>query len=147
LIGAHLADESSGRVRLRCAAARLGYRLTGPDAAKLGYGIARASEILFAAGAREVYPQVAGIGSIRPGEQSRLETGIAPPRLRLEAFHPMGTAAMGTVTDTNGELRGLPGAYVADGSLLPTALGVNPMVTIIAMARRVARGVADRLAG
>jgi cholesterol oxidase len=66
--------------------------------------------------------------------------------LRLEAFHPMGTAAIGSVTDASGELRELPGSYVADGSLLPTALGVNPMITIIAVARRVARGVAERLA-
>jgi choline dehydrogenase-like flavoprotein len=42
-------------------------------------------------------------------------------------------------------LRQLPGAYVADGSLLPTAPGVNPMITIIAMARRVARGIAEQL--
>jgi choline dehydrogenase-like flavoprotein len=147
VVGVHLADESSGRVRVRGGAARLAYRLTPSDAAALGYGIARASDLLFAAGAREVYPQVAGVASIRPGEQSRLETGIAPSRLRLEAFHPMGTAAMGVVTDVSGELRELPGAYVADGSLLPTALGVNPMVTIIAMARRVARGLADQLAG
>jgi choline dehydrogenase-like flavoprotein len=147
VVGVHLADESSGRVRLRSGAARLGYKLTAADAAALGFGIARASELLFAAGAREVYPQVAGVASIRPGEQSRLEAGIAPARLRLEAFHPMGTAAMGVVTDAAGEMRELPGAYVADGSLLPTALGVNPMITILAIARRVARGVADRLAG
>jgi choline dehydrogenase-like flavoprotein len=147
VIGVHLADTSSGRVRLRGAEARLGYRLTAEDAARLGFGIARASEILFAAGAHEVYPQVAGIGSLRPGEQHQLESGVKPARLRLEAFHPMGTAAVGSVTNLNGELRELPGVYVADGSLLPTALGVNPMVTIIAMARRIARGLADQLTG
>jgi choline dehydrogenase-like flavoprotein len=145
VIGVHLADTSSGRVRLRGGAARLGYRLTRSDAATLGFGIARAADILFAAGAREVYPQIAGVSSIRSGEQNALESGIAPARLRLEAFHPMGTAAMGPVTDEAGELRDLPGAYVADGSLLPTALGVNPMITIIAMARRVARRLADQL--
>jgi hypothetical protein len=147
VIGVHLADESSGRVRLRGGAARLGYKLTGADADKLGYGIARAADILFAAGAREVYPQVAGVSSIRPGAQRQFDDGVKPARLRLEAFHPMGTAAIGGVTHTTGELRALPGAYVADGSLLPTALGVNPMITIIAMARRVARGLADQLAG
>jgi hypothetical protein len=146
VIGVHLADKSSGRVRLRAGEARLGYRLTGEDAERLGYGIVRASEILFAAGAREVYPQVAGVGSLRPGEQRALESGVKPSRLRLEAFHPMGTAALGSVTELDGQLRELPGAYVADGSLLPTALGVNPMITIIAMARRVARGLADQLA-
>ena len=147
VIGVHLADTSSGRVRLRGDAARLGYSLTRADADTLGFGIARAADILFAAGAREVYPQVAGVTSVRPGEQSRLESGLKPAQLRLEAFHPMGTAAVGTVTDLHGQLRDLPGAYVADGSLLPTALGVNPMITIIAMARRIARGLATELAG
>lgn len=146
VIGVHLADTSSGRVRLRGGDARLAYRLTGEDAERLGYGIARASEILFAAGAREVYPQVAGVTSLRPGEQRALESGVKPARLRLEAFHPMGTVALGAATELDGQLPDLPGAYVADGSLLPTALGVNPMITIIAMARRVARGVADQLA-
>ncbi|HEX4735266.1 MAG TPA: GMC family oxidoreductase [Thermoleophilaceae bacterium] len=147
VIGVHLIDTSSGRVRLRGGAARLGYKLTGADAERLGFGIARASELLFAAGAREVYPQIAGISSLAPSEEGRVESGIKPGQLRLEAFHPMGTAAMGVVTDDRGQLRDLPGAYVADGSLLPTALGVNPMITIIAMARRVARGLADQLAG
>jgi choline dehydrogenase-like flavoprotein len=147
VVGVHLADTSSGRVRLRGGAARLGYKLTAADARRLGFGIARASAILFAAGAREVFPQVAGVPSIRPGQHARLESGIKPAQLRLEAFHPMGTAAIGTVTGLDGQLRDLPGAYVADGSLLPTALGVNPMITIIAMARRVARGLADQLAG
>jgi choline dehydrogenase-like flavoprotein len=105
--------------------------------------------MLFAAGAREVYPQVAGVSAIRQGEQRRFEQGVKPAQLRLEAFHPMGTARIGgdsaAVVGIDGQVRALPGLYVADGSLLPTALGVNPMITIIAMARRVARGLADEL--
>jgi choline dehydrogenase-like flavoprotein len=34
---------------------------------------------------------------------------------------------------------------VADASLFPTALGVNPMVTICAVSRRIAAGLAERL--
>jgi choline dehydrogenase-like flavoprotein len=150
VLGVHLADRSEGRVRLRGGAARLGYRLTREDAGTLGFGIARAADILFAAGAREVFPQVAGVESIAPGEQSRFEHGVRPAQLRLEAFHPMGTARMGgdpgSVASADGQVRALPGLYVADGSLLPTALGVNPMVTIVAVARRVAAGLADKLA-
>jgi choline dehydrogenase-like flavoprotein len=149
VIGVHLTDTSPGRVRVRGGAARLGYRLSGGDAATLGFGIARAADILFAAGAREVYPQVAGVERIRSGEQGRFEQGVRPAALRLEAFHPMGTARIGgdagSVTGPDGQVRALAGLYVADGSLLPTALGVNPMVTILAVARRVARDLADRL--
>jgi choline dehydrogenase-like flavoprotein len=169
VIGVHLVDESSGRVRpgrtkpqrgggiesprrsdsSPGSGARLGYRLTAADAGKLGFGIARAADILFAAGAREVFPQVAGVEVLRPGDQSRLENGLRPAQLRLEAFHPMGTARIGgdggSVVRPDGQLHGLPGLYVADGSLLPTALGVNPMITILAVARRVARHLADHL--
>jgi cholesterol oxidase len=50
------------------------------------------------------------------------------------------------VVATDGEVYGAGGLYVADGSLLPSSIGVNPMMTIIAMASRVARQLADRLA-
>jgi choline dehydrogenase-like flavoprotein len=33
--------------------------------------------------------------------------------------------------------------YVADASLFPTSVGVNPMMTVIAVAKQVARGVAE----
>jgi choline dehydrogenase-like flavoprotein len=151
VIGVHLADRSEGRVHVRGAATRSSYRLTPPDAGTLGFGIARAADILFAAGALEVYPQVAGVTVMRAGDQARLEqTRIRPAHLRLEAFHPMGTARIGadpasSVVAPDGQTRDLPGLYVADGSLLPTALGVNPMITIIAVARHIAAGMAERL--
>jgi choline dehydrogenase-like flavoprotein len=68
--------------------------------------------------------------------------------LRLEAFHPMGTAAMGSdpkraVVSPAGETHDLPGLFVVDASVLPTSLGVNPMITIMACARRVARFLAE----
>jgi choline dehydrogenase-like flavoprotein len=152
--GVHLSDRSSGRVALvGDGSMRLSYRLTKEEAGILTYGIARAAEIFFAAGAREVYPQVSGSPVIRPGEVADFES--SPPRpseLRLEAFHPMGTAAMGgdasrSVTTPDGAVRGAEGLYVADASLLPTSLGVNPMMTVIACVSRIAGRLADRLAG
>jgi choline dehydrogenase-like flavoprotein len=150
--GVHLSDRSSGRVGLAGdGSLRISYRLSRAEAATLTYGIARAAEIFFAAGAREVYPQVSGSPTIRPGGVAAFET--TPPRpseLRLEAFHPMGTAAMGgdparSVTTPSGAVRGVEDLFVADASLLPTSLGVNPMMTVIACASRIAGRLAERL--
>ena len=150
--GVHLSDRSAGRVGLsRDGSLRITYRLTDDDAARLTFGIARATELFYAAGAREVYPQIAGIPTIPKDRIADLEA--SPPAvgaLRLEAFHPMGTARMDAdpgagVVATDGALHGAEALYVADGSLLPSSIGVNPMMTIIAMASRVARQLADRL--
>lgn len=152
--GVHLSDRSVGRVGLASdGSLRITYRLTADEARTLTYGIARGAEMLFAAGAREVYPQVSGNPVIPRGRLADFEA--SPPRpdqLRLEAFHPMGTAAMGadpgaSVTTPEGAVRGAEGLYIADASLLPTSPGVNPMMTVIAFAYRVARALAGRMAG
>ena len=97
-------------------------------------------------------PQISGLPTLPRGSIAELEA--SPPRrraMRLEAFHPMGTARMDAdprrgVTGTDGAVHGAEALYVADGSLLPSSIGVNPMMTIIAMASRVARQAAERLA-
>jgi choline dehydrogenase-like flavoprotein len=154
VIGVHLSDRSQGRVFVRGGALRVGYRLLREDADALRFGIARAADVHFAAGALEVYPQVGRVAVLRPGEQERLiEQGrFHPAELRLEAFHPMGTARMGadprtSVVSASGEMHDVPGLFVADASLFPTSLRVNPMITIMAVARRVAAGIVEAGAG
>ena len=129
---------------------RLSYRLKDEEARRIQFGIARAAEIHFAAGATEVYPNVGPVAVIPRGGLEEFEsTALRPADLRLEAFHPMGTARMGadpasSVTDPAGAVRGTTGLYVADASLLPTSVGVNPMMTIIACSLRVAGAIAER---
>lgn len=58
----------------------------------------------------------------------------------------MGTCRMGSdrasaVCDGNGAVYGMSGAYVADASLFPASSGVNPMITIMALARYVAQRI------
>jgi choline dehydrogenase-like flavoprotein len=150
--GVHLSDASAGRVRIGSdGATRVTYRLTRDDGRRLTFGIARAAEIFFAAGATEVYSQIRGAPVIERGRVADIEAADPhPAALRLEAFHPMGTARMSAdpafgVTGVDGSVHGTRGLYVADGSLLPSSLGVNPMMTISAMSAHVARGLAERL--
>jgi choline dehydrogenase-like flavoprotein len=147
-IGVHLHDRSSGRVALAGnGSLRLSYELSAEEARTIQFGIARAAEVHFAAGATEVYPNTGPVSVIKRGQLADFESRrFRPGDLRLEAFHPMSTARMGSdpatsVTDPEGAVRGTEGLYVADGSLLPSSVGVNPMMTIIACAMRVAEGV------
>jgi choline dehydrogenase-like flavoprotein len=150
-IGVHLCDRSAGRVGLGAEGSlRASYRLTGDDAGRLAYGIARAAEIHFAAGATEVYPNIARVGVLRPGDLTQFEaTSFKPSELRLEAFHPMGTARIAAdpgegACATDGSVHGIRDLYVADASLFPTSVGVNPMMTVIAFAKQIARGLAEK---
>jgi choline dehydrogenase-like flavoprotein len=153
-IGVHLCDKSSGRVGLGAEGSlRAGYKLTPDDADRLAFGIARAAEVHFAAGATEVYPNVARVGVLKPGDLARFEvTSFKPSELRLEAFHPMGTARIAAderegACAIDGSVHGTRDLYVADASLFPTSVGVNPMMTIIAFSKQVARGLAEETAG
>jgi choline dehydrogenase-like flavoprotein len=148
-IGVHLSDESAGRIDLAGdGSLRTTYRLTNEDADRLVYGIARAAEVHFAAGAAEVYPNIGRVGALHKRDLAAFEaTSFKPAELRLEAFHPMGTARIdsdeaGGVCAADGSVGGVSGLYVADASLFPTSVGVNPMMTIIAFAKRVAAGLA-----
>ncbi|GDY29130.1 GMC oxidoreductase [Gandjariella thermophila] len=51
-------------------------------------------------------------------------------------YHPLGGVVLGRATDGYGRVRGYPNLYVTDGSLIPGWVGVNPFVTITALAER-----------
>jgi choline dehydrogenase-like flavoprotein len=154
MVGVQYEDTSEGRVTLRGKRGiRIGYRVSRADGENIRFGIARAAQVMFAAGATEAYPQVGRLGPITPGQEVTLveQARVAPAALRLEAFHPMGTTRMGadprtSVVGPDGQTHDVPGLYVADSGLFPTATRVNPMVTIMAFARRIAAGLAGELA-
>ncbi|MBO8127661.1 MAG: GMC family oxidoreductase [Peptococcaceae bacterium] len=65
---------------------------------------------------------------------------------KLITVHPLGGCRMADspqygVVDDGGAVYGQPGLYVADGSIVPTSLGVNPALTIAALAERVAERI------
>lgn len=78
--------------------------------------------------------------------------GDAPGGVAAGSAHQMGTcrmsaAAEGGVVDPRGRVWGVEGLYVADASVFPSASGVNPMVTVMAIADWIARAVDADLKG
>ena len=57
----------------------------------------------------------------------------------------MGTSEKTSVVDANGKVWGCDNLYIADTSVFPSASGVNPMITVIAIADRIARGIAAKM--
>jgi choline dehydrogenase-like flavoprotein len=70
-------------------------------------------------------------------------------RLALFSFHIMGSARLGgsakiSATNPEGETWEVRNLFVMDGSSFPSASGVNPMISIEAIARRNALALAER---
>ena len=104
---------------------QVAHRYTARDCARRDYLIAKAKEILRAAGAFFCYTY------------------------RIDTFsHGVGSVRMGdgettSVLDAKGRFRGLDNLFVTDGSAFPTSGGVNPSLTIAANALRVGNGIAE----
>jgi choline dehydrogenase-like flavoprotein len=131
------------------------------DAVWLAKGMQEITKIAFAGGAVGVATTHSPSlrlesDSGRPGGVSgdRLEEfvaaigdrGIAPNRLPLFSAHQMGTCRLGadartSVADPYGEVHDIHGLFIGDASGFPTASGVNPMLTVMAMAHRVAQHI------
>jgi choline dehydrogenase-like flavoprotein len=153
-VGVLLRDRDAGRVRVgRSGQPVVRYRLSAHDASRLRAGLDAASRVLEAAGARRIVSNHTRLAEYQPGRQGNLETflraaddcGWGPGRVALYSFHQMGTAAIGSVCDDVGLVRGTRNLVVADASAFPSASGVNPMVTIEAIAHVNASALAARL--
>ena len=120
------------------------YSLNRSDVDKFQRGITYLVESVFAAGAKKVFP---GLYPMPVVTRSQGAGAIAHLKLKnkdldLYGFHPLGTCRMGAdpreaVLDSTGRVYGLDNLFVADGSIFPTALGVNPQTTIMAAALKI----------
>ena len=133
-------EDSEGRVRLTPAGPDLSYFLGDGDRQRLIAGLRKTAEVFFAAGALRVHPFRLGLDAIRRPEDiaTGLPMTLEARDLFLYASHPMGTCRMGgdpahSVVDPTGRVWGWDNLRVADASLFPTSLGVNPQVTTMAM--------------
>lgn len=159
LIAVLLRDRSEGVVRAPRLGAPSWEHVLGPvDQKHVREGIRRAAELYAAMGASEIRTASQVPVSWRPASGEKLSSfvdrldgvGYGACQTTYASFHPQGSARMGidartSVCDEEGAVHGVPGLYVMDGSVFPTASGVNPMLTIEALAHRSARRLAARL--
>ena len=139
-----IVPEGSGRVRTLPGFADplVTVSLTRRDMGMLALGLKRLGTVLFAAGAKRLYPTVAGLG---PFTSAKELEGIPQvlPRVgtALMTVHLTSSSAMSGdpeygVTGQWGTVHGEKNLYVADAGLLCTAPGVNPQGAILTLVRR-----------
>ena len=147
--GMMISDRSRGRVACVLGRPVVRYDLDPRDTATVHAGLLRLSELMWAAGARRVILPVARVGELRDGDSGPLRAlGLRARDLKLMGFHPLGTARAHAdprrgVVDGDLALHGVPGVHVADGAAVPGPLGVNPQITIMALATRLAHRLLD----
>ena len=117
------------------------YNPSASDMARMRDGVATLARMMFAVGAREVYPGIGGLPSVLTKvEDVHLidEATLVPSRMTMMASHLFGTACAGSdprtsVVSPDLAVHDVAGLYVMDASVFPTKLGVNPQHSIMGL--------------
>lgn len=127
------------------------YRFTPQVVRGLLQGAVTSARIFFAAGAVRAHLPLSPCMTVERGDANRLdqmakELKFTPGKTPVSAAHLQGGCAMGrgwedSVTDSCGRVHGIPGLFVADASLFPNSVEINPYLTIMALADRVAETI------
>jgi len=119
------------------------YQLTEADQKNISKGLAHLGEILFAAGAKVVYPSLRSQPILKSAEQCRglLKEPIPVAAMGLSTVHAFSSCPMGEnpdfcATDSFGRVSGFRNLFINDASLIPDSPGVNPQGTTMAIALR-----------
>lgn len=153
--GGNVRMEALGRVRSSWLdGVSVRYEPTARDLAKIREVLVLTGRMMFAAGATEVYPGVAGFPEVVRSEKEMLALESAPllrPQVHLVASHLFGTACASSdpskgVVGADLSVHGRQGLYVMDASVFPTNLGVNPQHSIMGLVMVAAEQLAERAA-
>jgi choline dehydrogenase-like flavoprotein len=143
--GGEVDVSRDGRIKLR-------YPITAPLAEAAKDALANMARLQLAAGAREVMTLHETPLVIRSeADIARIaDAPFGPNRHTLASAHQMGGCAMGedagrSVVDSRGRHHEIDNLWITDGSVFPTALGVNPQISIYAHARLFATEIAKSL--
>ena len=129
----------------------ISYNLGLRDLGYLKQGVKTTAEVQFAAGAKEVLTLHSSKTSLYSADEidGKLErAGWASNEIALYSAHPLGTCRMGenarnSVVDSHCQTHDVKGLFVIDGSVTPTSLGVNPQMTLLAIAEKSAEWIAE----
>jgi choline dehydrogenase-like flavoprotein len=127
------------------------YSVTPADVTRLKRGLELSMQMLVAAGARRLYPGVLGMGALEPHRVDEFrKMDLAASDLVLVSYHPLGTCQMGSdprtsVVGLDHQAHDVPGLFIVDGSTVRGPLGVNPQLTIMAVAARAADQISPLL--
>lgn len=143
-------DHNVGTIRWEDGRKVIDYQLANSDFPSMKRALKAAARLHLASGAEEVYVPSSDKRVIR--SEADIDGAIEgldnqPQHLRMVSYHPQGSCRMGADPDTSvvnsdGETHDVKGLYVADASLLPTSIIVNPQVTVYALATRIAERMA-----
>ena len=118
------------------------YRLINSDLNILSEGLTKLCQILFKAGANNIWPSIKDYGALNSSSDIKNIPSYLPRKstnlmtIHLFSSCPMGENRKFCVANSYGKVFGYSNLYINDGSLLPSAPGVNPQGTIMAIARR-----------
>ncbi len=151
MCGGLVSDRPSGRVTLgRNGRPQVTYTLGDVERKKLLRALRGVVSIMFAAGATEVFSGV-GVGdrwsTSEADALAELPDDVPEKQMHVYASHPMGTCKMGrdpatSVVSARGETHDVGGLWIADASIFPSSLGVNPQMTVMAMGLMIGAHVA-----
>jgi choline dehydrogenase-like flavoprotein len=152
VFGGMIHDDGGGRVRRGFGREPIvTYRMAQRDRPRLVRLVEILGRMAFAAGAREVAMPIFGASTLK--SEAEIDALVARPptvrRIECTAFHPLGSARMSAspeagVVDEHAQSWQVANLFVADGSILPTSIGVNSQLPIMAVAHKVAEGIAER---
>lgn len=118
------------------------YDFAEADLDLLKKGYEHTARMLFAAGAKTLYPPIKGVQPARNFQDVKNQIDhLTPSQLELISVHAMSSCPMsgsGTgVVDLEGKLKGYENIFLCDASILPSNIGESPQGTIMAMAHEI----------
>jgi choline dehydrogenase-like flavoprotein len=149
-----LDDENPGEMTVDKAGKPIfNYTVRGNDQAKARDFLANSARLMLTVGAQEVLIPDSKFTTIR--HINEIETKIAsvdmsPGSMVFGGPHPLGTCRMGedpktSVINSACESHDLPNLFIADGSIFPTSVGVDPSLSIMAFATKTSKHVIERV--